>query len=110
MSARPFATVLVCLPGQEPRQVANTFEALECLTGAWPISTGRPYRLALQACRDALDGYCTAARARTRFVAAARDVGVLAGEQGKAATVAGVAALRGRKEARPRTAREGASA
>lgn len=64
------------------RMVASAWEALEVLQGQWPAwARGRSYRSALRACRDALDGWRSAETARSRFEAAARRAGILAGEQ-----------------------------
>jgi hypothetical protein len=78
MSARPFPPVWVALPSASMRRIDNAFEALECLTTSWPIMTSPSYRRAVQACRDALDGFVSAKAARKAFVAAARDVRALA--------------------------------
>lgn len=75
MSARPFSPVWLTLPGSSCRRVDSAFEAFECLTTAWPVATGKPYEQAVQACRDALDGFISAAAARKAFVAAARAIG-----------------------------------
>lgn len=77
MSARPFPPVWVALPSASMRRIDNAFEALECLTTSWPIMTTPSYRRAVQACRDALDGFVSAKSARKAFVAAARDVDAL---------------------------------
>ncbi len=77
MSARPFPPVWVALPSASMRRIDNAFEALECLTTSWPIMTSPSYRRAVQACRDALDGFVSAKAARKAFVAAARDVNAL---------------------------------
>ena len=77
MSARPFPPVWVALPSASMRRIDNAFEALECLTTSWPIMTTPSYRRAVQACRDALDGFVSAKAARKAFVAAARDVDAL---------------------------------
>ncbi|AZN73210.1 DUF982 domain-containing protein [Georhizobium profundi] len=75
MSARPFSPVWVTLPGRPPRRVDSAFEALECLMGGWPITTHSTYRRAVQACRDAIDGFVPATKAREAFLAAARTIG-----------------------------------
>lgn len=75
MSARPFSPVWVTLPGRPSRRVDSAFEALECLMGGWPITANPSYRRAVQACRDAIDGFVPATKARDAFLAAARHIG-----------------------------------
>ncbi|WP_047144627.1 DUF982 domain-containing protein [Aquamicrobium sp. LC103] len=75
MSARSFHPVVIFVEGRE-RVVADAFEAMECLTGAWPVKSCPSARKAIRACQDALDGIKSAAMARAAFIAAARDAGV----------------------------------
>lgn len=74
MSARPFQPLLLTLPGRDPRRIDNAFDALECLMTAWPNTAFRSHRRAVRACRDALDGFVTAERARQMLLEAAIDV------------------------------------
>lgn len=69
--------VLVRLELSSTRAVATAWEALECLSGPWPIITGHCARIAAQSCRDALDGLRAPEAARQAFAAAAREAGVL---------------------------------
>lgn len=74
MSARPFAPVLLKLPGREPRRIASAFEAYECLTTVWPITANGSYRRAVRMCRDALDGFASPAKARRALLVAIADL------------------------------------
>jgi hypothetical protein len=59
------------------RNVASTFEALECLEQYWPEwARGRSWRAAERACRDALDGWRRPCDARKAFLKAARRAGL----------------------------------
>ena len=58
------------------RVIRSAWEGLECL-GDWPAGQGRQYRAAMRACRDALDGWTTAQKARKAFVDAAREASLL---------------------------------
>lgn len=79
MSARQFTPVSVRLPHRKSeRRIASAFEALECLLGDWPITTGAAYRRAVRCCRDALDGVVSPKMARSAFVAAAAEIAGLA--------------------------------
>lgn len=71
MSARPFAPIWITLPDCTPRRVDSVFEALECLTAAWPARNSLAYRRAVRICRDALDGFLPVEIARRAFLAAA---------------------------------------
>jgi hypothetical protein len=60
------------------RNVASSFEALECLDQQWPEwARGRSWRAAGRACRDALDGWRSARDARKAFLKAARRAGLV---------------------------------
>lgn len=60
------------------RNVASSFEALECLNQQWPESArGRSWRAAARACRDALDGWRSARDAHKAFLKAARRAGLI---------------------------------
>jgi hypothetical protein len=62
------------------RNVASSFEALECLDRQWPEwARGRSWRAAARACRDALDGWRSARDARKAFLKAARRAGLVPG-------------------------------
>jgi hypothetical protein len=64
--------------GPAPRQVASSFEALECLEQLWPEwARGRSWRAASRACRDALDGWRSASDARKAFLKAATRAGLV---------------------------------
>jgi hypothetical protein len=59
------------------RNVASSFEALECLDQQWPEwARGRSWRAAERACRDALDGWRSARDAHKAFLKAARRAGL----------------------------------
>jgi hypothetical protein len=63
------------------RQVATSYEAIECLHQQWPEwARGRSWRSAYRACRDALDGWRNPAGARRTFLKAARRAGLLAND------------------------------
>ncbi|NGN45113.1 DUF982 domain-containing protein [Mesorhizobium sp. CGMCC 1.15528] len=60
------------------RNVASSFEALECLDQQWPDwARGRSWRAAARACRDALDGWRSAHDAHKAFLRAARRAGLV---------------------------------
>ncbi|TIQ33523.1 MAG: DUF982 domain-containing protein [Mesorhizobium sp.] len=60
------------------RNVASSFEALECLNQQWPEwARGRSWRAAGRVCRDALDGWRSAHDAHRAFVKAARRAGLI---------------------------------
>lgn len=60
------------------RNVASTFEALECLDQQWPQwARGRSWRAAERTCRDALDGWRSARDAHKVFLKAARRAGLI---------------------------------
>lgn len=60
------------------RNVATSFEALECLEQQWPErARGRSWRAAARACRDALDGWRSARDARKAFLKAATRAGLM---------------------------------
>lgn len=71
MSARPFAPIWITLPDHTPQRVDSAFEALECLTSAWPAQDDPACRRAVRICRDALDGFSSPEAARRAFLAAA---------------------------------------
>src|SRR5690606_31855713 len=72
--------VILRMPDTGFRQVATSFEALECLEREWPDwARGRRWRSAIVACRDALDGWRTAKEARRNFVKAAMRAGLVQG-------------------------------
>lgn len=74
--------VILHLPGTADRKVATSFEAIECLQNEWPQwARGRSWRSAQAACRDALDGWCSANAARRSFVKAADRAGLLRGRR-----------------------------
>jgi len=79
--------ITVVLEPSRARSVATAFEALECLSGSWPISTSHAYRVAVQCCRDSLDGLRSAQAAQHAFAEAAREAGVLAAAAPRAARV-----------------------
>lgn len=73
--------VILEIAGVGIRQVASSYEALECLELQWPQGArGRRWRAASRACRDALDGWRTASEARKSFVKAAKRHGLMAPE------------------------------
>jgi hypothetical protein len=69
MGARSFPPLWITFHGATPRRVDNAFEALECLNDDWP-KRDSSWRHAIQACRDALDGFIPAMAARRAFVTA----------------------------------------
>lgn len=72
--------VILRMPDTGFRQVATSFEALECLEREWPDwARGRRWLSAIVACRDALDGWRTAKEARRSFVKAAMRAGLVQG-------------------------------
>ncbi|RUM95258.1 DUF982 domain-containing protein [Pseudaminobacter arsenicus] len=74
--------IILHLPGMGARKVATSFEAIECLQNEWPQwARGRNWRSAQSACRDALDGWCSAKAARRSFVKAADRAGLLPGRR-----------------------------
>ncbi|MBZ9653442.1 DUF982 domain-containing protein [Phyllobacterium lublinensis] len=78
MEDKTFATpVMVSLGAMGLRFVASAWEALECLRNQWPQQEGVEYKRAVRICKDALEGWMTAAKARQAFVRAARRAGVL---------------------------------
>lgn len=71
--------VILRLPGIGERKIATSFEAIQCLENEWPDwARGRSWRSAHIACRDVLDGWRDARKARQRLVKAARRAGILA--------------------------------
>jgi len=77
MSARKFKPIWLTFLGREPRRIDNAFDALECLVTMWPSSAFRSHRRAIRACRDALDGFISADKARRMLIEAAIDVDLL---------------------------------
>lgn len=70
--------VVLRMPSGGERKVATSFEALECLEREWPQwARGRRWRSAMTVCRDALDGWRTAADAQRSFVKAATGAGLI---------------------------------
>jgi hypothetical protein len=60
------------------RQVASSWEALECMREQWPEwARGQSYRAAYRVCRDALDGWRGSQQARKAFLKAARRAGLI---------------------------------
>jgi hypothetical protein len=60
------------------RQVASSWEALECLRDQWPEwARGRSYRAACRICLDALDGWRGSQEARKAFLKAAHRAGLI---------------------------------
>jgi len=60
------------------RKVATVWEALECMYQQWPIrARDHSWRVAFQACRDALDGWRTPQNAQKAFLKAARQAGLI---------------------------------
>lgn len=65
--------------GSTERQVAISWEALECLRDQRPEwARGRSYRAACHVCRDALDGWRGSQAARKAFLNAALRAGLIA--------------------------------
>ncbi|MDO9414689.1 DUF982 domain-containing protein [Pararhizobium sp.] len=56
--------------------ITNAWEAVESLS-TWPERGSREYRIALQHCRDALDGLRPEGHAYRSFTAAASKAGIL---------------------------------
>lgn len=79
MSDRPFPIpVEISLDPGHRRIVASAWEGIEFLSQYRPARPGPKYRAALRICRDAIDGWQPAAKARRAFVAAAREAHLLA--------------------------------
>ncbi|ATU93705.1 hypothetical protein BLM14_06765 [Phyllobacterium zundukense] len=77
MEDKTFSTpVMVSLGAMGLRFVASAWEALECLRNQWPQQEGVEYKRAVRICRDALEGWMSAAKARQAFVKAAQRAGV----------------------------------
>ena len=78
MSVRRFdvPVSLAAVRGRRVRLVKNANEAADLLAGAWSVQ-GPKYRLAMQACRDAVAGRRSAEEARKAFADAAREAGIL---------------------------------
>jgi hypothetical protein len=71
--------VMLQFPQGRARNVASSFEALECLEQEWPEwARGRSWRAASRACRDALEGWRGPRDARKAFVKAAARAGIMA--------------------------------
>lgn len=78
MNDTVFATpVLINLGAMGLRLVSSVWEALECLRSQWPRQDCLEYRRATRICRDALEGWISAAKARKAFALAAKQAGVL---------------------------------
>jgi hypothetical protein len=79
MSDRPFPTpVEIAVDPAHRRIVASAWEGIEFLSQYRPAHPGPKYRAALRICRDAIDGWQPATKARRAFVAAAREAHMLA--------------------------------
>jgi hypothetical protein len=77
MSDKTFSSpVRISIGTMGLRFVASAWEALECLKNQWPQPEGLEYKRAVRICRDALEGWMTAAKARQAFVKAAQRAGV----------------------------------
>ncbi len=64
------------------RQVATSYEAIECLRQQWPEwARGRSWRSAYRTCRDALDGWRNPTDAWRTFLKAARRADLLASDR-----------------------------
>ena len=78
MNDRPFpAPVEIILNPEHKRIVGSVWESMEILAQHRPDTPGPRYRAALRICRDALDGWLPAVRARRAFIAAAREAHIL---------------------------------
>jgi hypothetical protein len=65
MADRPFRNPLLAkLDGTSHYTVRSAWEALEYLLRYWPGPRDRSYEVAIQMCRDAVDGWIPAERAR----------------------------------------------
>lgn len=74
MSDRPFAIpVEISLDPAHRRIVASAWEGIEFLSQHRPARPGPKYQAALRICRDAVEGWQPAAKARRALVAAARE-------------------------------------
>ena len=75
MSKRRWETpvMVVCKRSGQMLLVATTEEALNMLLTAWPVSTGKAFFRALQACADVESGLRTPHEALDCFIAAARE-------------------------------------
>jgi len=70
--------VEISLDPAHRRIVASAWEGIEFLSQHRPARPGPKYRAALRICRDAIDGWQPAAKARRALVAAAREAHMLA--------------------------------
>ncbi len=61
----------------ELRNVSSVAEASEILRQNWPVQRGKELSRARRACLDAMEGTGSVEEARTAFVAAAKEAGVL---------------------------------
>lgn len=93
MSDRPFPTPVEISLDSQPRRIASAWEGMEFLSEHPPLQPGPKYRAAMRICRDAIDGWQPAAKARRAFVAAAREAHLLGKDQ-QAATNSGPAPRR----------------
>ncbi|TDQ16729.1 DUF982 domain-containing protein [Phyllobacterium brassicacearum] len=84
MEDKTFATpVMVSLGAMGLRFVASVWEALECLRNQWPQQDSLEYKRAVRICKDALEGWMSAAKARQAFVKAAQRAGVFVDSSAK---------------------------
>ena len=61
----------------ELRNVSSVADAAEILRQNWPVDRGRELSRARRACLDAMEGTGSVEEARTAFVAAAKEAGIL---------------------------------
>lgn len=61
----------------ELRNVSSVAEAAEILRQNWPADRGKELSRARRACLDAMEGTGSVEEARTAFVAAAKEAGIL---------------------------------
>jgi len=63
------------------RTVGSVREAAQCLLWGWPPEgRGQRYSIAVQTCRDCLEGKTTMDAARWAFIGAAREAGIFVSE------------------------------
>lgn len=78
MAARPFRNPLLAKLDDTSHYAARSaWEALEFLQRYWQGPQDRSYKIAVHLCRDAIDGWVSAERAREGFKQALQSAGLL---------------------------------
>ena len=85
MAARPFRNPLLAKIDDTSHYAARSaWEALEFLQCYWRGPHDRSYKVAVHLCRDAIDGWVPAERARAGFKQASQSAGLLVSKRGAA--------------------------